>query len=106
MLVAKAGALRALADRLAAVGRMALTNYLAQTLICTFIFFGWGLGYFAHFERKWLPLFVVGVWILELAWSPWWLRRFRFGPLEWLWRSLTYGKRQPFSRAALSSGTI
>jgi uncharacterized protein len=90
--------------RLAAVGRMALTNYLAQTLICTFIFFGWGLGYFARVERKWLPLFVIGVWLLQLLWSPWWLARFHFGPLEWLWRSLTYARRQPFSRSALSAG--
>ena len=106
MLVVKAGAAQRLTRRLAAVGRMALTNYLAQTVICTFIFFGWGLGYFAQIERKWLPLFVVGVWVLQLMWSPWWLARYRFGPAEWLWRSLTYGRRQPLSRSALSTGTI
>jgi uncharacterized protein len=104
MLVVKGGAMRGLTSRLGAVGRMALTNYLAQTLICTSIFFGWGLGYFARVERKWLPLCVVGVWLLQLLWSPWWLARFRFGPAEWLWRSLTYGHRQPFSRSALSAG--
>src|SRR5687768_11172507 len=64
MLVVKSGALTGFTSRLGDVGRMALTNYLAQTLICTFIFFGWGLGYFGYFERKWLPLFVLGVWAI------------------------------------------
>jgi uncharacterized protein len=95
MLVVQHGTLPALTARLAAVGRMALTNYLAQSLICTAIFFGWGAGLFGHVERKWLPLFVAGVWLLQLAYSPWWLARFRFGTAEWLWRSLTYWSRQP-----------
>jgi uncharacterized protein len=105
MLIVKSNALPSLAGRLAAVGRMALTNYLAQSLICTAIFYGWGGGLFGRIERAPLLAFVLGIWILELTWSTWWLRRFRFGPVEWLWRSLTYRERQPFSISALSSGT-
>jgi uncharacterized protein len=98
MLLCKSGALPAARARLAAVGRMALTNYLSQSLICTFIFFGWGLGFFGALQLKWLMLVVLAVWALQLTWSPWWLARFRFGPAEWLWRSLTYWQRQPMRR--------
>jgi uncharacterized protein len=80
---------------LAAVGRMALTNYLMQTLICTFIFYGHGLGLYGSVERTGQILLVLFIWILQLFVSPIWLNRFRFGPVEWLWRSLTYWKRQP-----------
>lgn len=98
MLICKAGALKPITGRLAAVGRMAFTNYLMQSVICTLIFFGFGLGYFAHFTRAQIYLFVLGVWALELLWSPLWLRTFRFGPAEWLWRSLTYLRFQPLRR--------
>jgi uncharacterized protein len=78
---------------------MAFTNYLSQTLIMTFIFVGFpGLGLFGQVDRSVMMLMVVGVWALQLAWSPLWLSRFRFGPMEWAWRSLTYGKAQPFRR--------
>lgn len=92
----KQGLLSSLRKRLAAVGRMAFTNYLAQTVISTFVFYGHGLGLFATFSRTELLLYTLGVWTLQLILSPWWLDRFRFGPLEWLWRSLTYWKLQPF----------
>jgi uncharacterized protein len=95
MLLVRAGALRAVTSRLAAVGRMALTNYLAQSLIMTFVFYPWGLNLWSEFDRAALVLFIVGVWTIELLWSPWWLARFRFGPMEWLWRSLTYWRPQP-----------
>ncbi len=95
MLVIKSGALSALRTRLAAVGRMALSNYLSHSAIFTLIFYGYGLGFFGHFERLPQMGFVVAVWILQLVISPIWLSRFRFGPAEWLWRSLTYWKRQP-----------
>ncbi|MEK6703757.1 MAG: DUF418 domain-containing protein [Planctomycetota bacterium] len=98
MLICKSGVLRDLTARLAAVGRMAFTNYLMQSVLCTLIFFGFGLGYFAHFERAGAYLFVLGVWGIELLWSPLWLARFRFGPAEWLWRSLTYLRLQPLRR--------
>jgi uncharacterized protein len=98
MLIVKSGVLSELVRRLAAVGRMALTNYLAQTLIATSFFFGWGLGLFAAVERSTLVIFVIAIWFLQLAWSPWWLARFRYGPAEWLWRTLTYMRAQPLRR--------
>lgn len=89
-----------LSHPLACVGRMALTNYLSQTLIVTFIFYGHGLGYFAKLQRPAMFAIVLGVWALQLAWSPLWLARFRFGPMEWLWRSLTYARLEPMRRRA------
>ena len=83
---------------LASTGQMALTNYLMQTIICTTIFYGHGFGLFGSVERTGQILIVFAVWAVELAWSPWWLARFRFGPFEWLWRSLTYMRVQPMRR--------
>jgi len=100
MLWCKTGGVTGLKARFAAVGRMAFTNYLMQTLICTFIFYGWGLGYFASFERWMLPAFVIGVWAIQLILSPIILARWRMGPMEWVWRSLTYWKVQPMRRDA------
>jgi uncharacterized protein len=97
-LVLRAGVLSALTDRLAAVGRMALTNYLSHTLICTTLFMGHGLGLFGSVERVWQAVIVAAIWAVQLVWSPWWLARFRFGPAEWVWRSLSYMKKQPFKR--------
>ena len=95
MLMVKAGRLPGLQVRLAATGRMAFTNYITQSLICAFIFYGHGAGLFERVGGPGQVAIVVGIWVLQLAWSPWWLARFRFGPLEWLWRSAAYGKRQP-----------
>ncbi len=83
---------------LAAVGRMAFTNYILQTVICTTIFYGHGLGLFGQVDRTAQAGIVVAVWTLQLIVSPLWLRHFLFGPLEWLWRSLVYTERQPFRR--------
>ncbi|MEM9353974.1 MAG: DUF418 domain-containing protein [Planctomycetota bacterium] len=83
-----------LAERLAAVGRTALSNYLLQSLVCTTLFYGYGLALFGRLDRVALWGVVLGVWALQLWASPVWLSRFRFGPAEWLWRSLTYGRRQ------------
>lgn len=80
---------------LASVGQMALSNYLMQTVICTSIFYGHGLGWFGYLERAEQLLIVIGVWLTQLIVSPIWLNYFRFGPAEWLWRSLTYWKPQP-----------
>jgi uncharacterized protein len=80
---------------LAAVGRMALTNYLLQSLICTTIFYSYGLGLFGQVGPAAGVLLSVAIYTLQIALSRWWLRRFRFGPMEWLWRSLTYRRRQP-----------
>jgi uncharacterized protein len=96
MLACKTGAFRRVAGLVAAVGRMALTNYILQTVICMTIFSGFGLGWFGGLARHQLYYVVAAIWVFHLASSTLWLRQFRFGPLEWLWRSLTYQHRQPF----------
>ncbi|GAB3934564.1 DUF418 domain-containing protein [Larkinella terrae] len=80
---------------LTAVGQMAFTNYLMQSIICTLFFNGYGLGYFGKLAYHELYYLVAGVWVFQLITSPIWLSYFRFGPFEWLWRSLTYWKPQP-----------
>ena len=96
MLACQAGLWQALRSRLAAVGRMALSNYLLHSLLCLFIFTGAGFGLVGELERWVLYLIVFAIWALQLWLSPWWLARYRYGPAEWLWRSLTYGARQRF----------
>lgn len=81
-------------QRIAAAGRMAFTNYLGTSILMTFIFYGWGLGLFGQFGRAELYLFVLATWGLMLLWSGPWLMHFRYGPLEWLWRSLARGEVQ------------
>ena len=83
-----------LKNRLAAVGRMALSNYLLHSLICLVLFTGAGFGLIGVFERWELYVIVLLIWMVQLALSPWWLKRYSFGPAEWLWRSLTYGSMQ------------
>lgn len=83
---------------LAPAGRMALSNYLLQSLVMTGIFFGYGLGYFDQLPRAWQPLLVLAFFGLQVALSHWWMARFRFGPAEWLWRAATYGQRPPMRR--------
>jgi uncharacterized protein len=95
MLICKAGLLRGLTTRLAVVGRMTLSNYLMQTLICTTLFGGWGFGLYGRLDRLALLGVVASIWLVQLAFSPLWLRHFRFGPMEWLWRSLTYWRIYP-----------
>lgn len=94
MLICKLGVLRWLQFILARVGQMALTNYLSHSLICNFIFMGWGLGLAGELERHQIYYVVLGVWFFQLVTSPLWLRYYRFGPAEWLWRSLTYQSPQ------------
>jgi uncharacterized protein len=95
----RAGLFEALTSRLARVGQMALTNYLMQTVICGVIFSGAGFGLFGRLDRLQLLGVVIAIWIVQLIASPLWLSRYRFGPVEWLWRSLTYMRRQPMRRA-------
>jgi uncharacterized protein len=102
MLICKHGLVPAATRTLACVGQMAFTNYLLQTVICTTIFYGHGLGLFGTVERVGQILIVLAVWVVLLVLSPLWLRFFRFGPAEWLWRSVTYMKRQPMWRADLA----
>jgi uncharacterized protein len=99
MLICKAGILSALMAGLARVGQMALSNYLMQSVICNFIFLGFGLGLAGQLQRVEIYVVVIGVWLFQYFFSVWWLSRFRFGPLEWLWRSMTYSKRQPLRLA-------
>lgn len=80
---------------LGAVGRMALSNYLLQSLICTTIFYGYGLARFGKVTPSLGLLLTLTIFLIQIPLSVWWLRRFQFGPVEWLWRSLTYWKRQP-----------
>jgi len=84
---------------LAKVGQMAFTNYLMQTIICTLFFYGYGLGYYNHFKFHQLYFVVAAVWIFQIIFSVIWLRYYQFGPFEWLWRSLTYWKRQPMMKS-------
>ncbi|VXD00915.1 DUF418 domain-containing protein [Sphingomonas sp. AX6] len=85
-------------ERIAAAGRMAFTNYLMTSLICTAIFYGYGLGLFGALSRLGLWGVVLAIWIGMLAWSKPWLERFAYGPLEWLWRSMARGSVQPMRR--------
>jgi uncharacterized protein len=99
-LLVKAGA-DIITSPLAAVGRMAFTNYIFQSLIMTTIFWGGrGFGLFGEVDRPTLWAIVLGVWALQLIWSPLWLSRFEMGPLEWVWRRLSYGRRLSIVRAA------
>jgi uncharacterized protein len=90
--------------RLAAAGRMAFSNYLGTTIVVTTVFNGYGGGLFGQLSRAELWWVVLGMWVLMLAWSQPWLARFHYGPLEWLWRSLARGERQPFQRAPTALG--
>ena len=99
MLACRTEALRGLTRPFAAVGQTALTNYLLQTVLCTTIFYGHGLGWFGSVDRVGQIGVVAVVWAVQLIASPLWLRRFRFGPAEWAWRSLTYGARPALRRA-------
>ncbi len=95
MMVCKAGVLQFLTRRLAAVGQAAFSNYISHSVLCSLFFYGHGLGMFGKLQRHQLYYVVLGVWMFNLTVSPIWLRHFRFGPLEWGWRSLTYWKKQP-----------
>ncbi len=95
MLAFRAGWPRFLLTRLAAVGRMAFSLYILQTVIATTIFYGHGFGLFGQVNRIGQIAIVAAMTILQLGIAPLWLERFRFGPLEWLWRSLTYWRAQP-----------
>ena len=100
LLIRPGGALTA---RVAAAGRMAFSNYLGTTLICTTLFYGYGFGLYGRLSRAELYLVVAAISGLMLAWSKTWLAHFRYGPLEWLWRSLARWQLQPMRRLANAS---
>jgi len=103
MLFLRFGILPWLRRSMAAVGRMALTNYLAHSVVALVIFVF--LGYWGALERHQLYFIVLAIWAVQLVVSPIWLRHYRFGPVEWLWRFLTYGKAPPFHRTPLSGAS-
>lgn len=103
MLIIKSGWLNWLTARLASAGQMALSCYLATSVICSTFFYGYGFGMYAKLQRYQLLYVVFAVWIFLLIISPIWLSRFRFGPMEWVWRSLTYWKKQPMKLKAAES---
>ncbi len=80
----------------AAAGRMALTNYLSQTLICVILFNGFGFGFYARVTIAEGILITLAIYLVQVGWSNLWLSRFRYGPMEWFWRVLTYKETQPF----------
>lgn len=103
ILCVKTGALSFITNALAPVGQMAFTNYIAQSLIMTAIFYGGrGLGLYGEVSRDGLMAIVAGVWVLQLIWSPLWLSKFKMGPLEWVWRRLSYGKPVAIGKAAVA----
>jgi uncharacterized protein len=78
---------------LSCVGRTAVTNYLLQSAVAGFVFYGYGMGFYGRLEMGNLLWVLLAVWVVNISFSVLWLRWFRFGPVEWLWRWATYGKR-------------
>jgi uncharacterized protein len=105
MLFCRSGAIKWLQHALACVGRMAFTNYLTQSLIGMFLFYGSGLGAYGKVERWELIYIILGVWAFQLVVSPLWLGKFRYGPMEWAWRCLTYWRIEPIRRVNPEAGT-
>jgi uncharacterized protein len=99
ILLIKRFANHSLIHRVAAAGRVAFSNYLGTSIVMAFIFYGWGLGLYGSIGRAELYLFVFSAWAVMLFWSKPWLMRFRYGPLEWLWRSLAKRQVQPMVNA-------
>jgi uncharacterized protein len=98
MLFCKLPILKWLKTSLAAVGKMALTNYVMHSVIAMFIFTGAGFGLFGTFQRFELLYIVFAIWIFQLILSPIWLKYYQYGPLEWMWRNLSYLKKHPFKK--------
>lgn len=105
LLIWKSGA-RWVLEPLARVGQMAFTNYIMQSFIGAVIFMGWGFGQYGSWSRLELTLLVLGVWALQLVASPLWLKAFSMGPLEWVWRRLTYGTAPAFRRGAGTAAAV
>jgi uncharacterized protein len=99
MLLCQKGWMRWLTGRLGAIGQTALSNYVFQSVVTAFIFTGYGFALYGRLERYQLYYVVAGIWVVQLIVWPIWVRHFRFGPLEWCWRSLTYWKKQPMRLA-------
>jgi uncharacterized protein len=100
MLLYKSGLFNWFFAMMRPVGQMAFTNYLAQSFLVGLFFYGIGFGMFGKLERYEIYYVVAATWALQIIWSHIWLRYFRFGPLEWVWRSLTYWEIQPMKKNA------
>ena len=98
MLLYKSGWFKRFFNLMQPVGQMAFTNYTMQSIICGIIFYGIGFGLFAKLQRYELYYVMAAIWLFQIVFSHIWLRHFRFGPFEWLWRSLTYWKLQPMKK--------
>ncbi len=98
MLLYKSGWFKWLFALTRPVGQMAFSNYLMQSLLCGLFFYGIGFGMYGKLQRYEIYYVVAAVWVIEIVWSHLWLRYFRFGPLEWCWRSLTYWRKQPIKK--------
>jgi uncharacterized protein len=98
MLVCKSAAWRGAVTRFAAMGRMAFTNYILETVLGTLLFYGTGFALFGRVHRVEETVATLAIWIVVFVFSQLWMRYFLFGPLEWLWRSLTYQRIEPFRR--------
>jgi len=85
-------------QKFAPYGRMALTNYFFQSILGTFLFFGWGLGYLVELRNGYTFMIAILVILGQMLLSKWWLSKFQYGPLEWLWRSITFLKWYPFKK--------
>jgi uncharacterized protein len=106
--IANSSSGRTLLGWAAPLGRMAFTNYLAQSLIFGWIFYGYGLGLFGQLGPTEALAIGLAIYTCQVAFSRWWLGRYRYGPVEWFWRTLMYGAPQPMSLARLNrskSGT-
>ncbi|HZG61548.1 MAG TPA: DUF418 domain-containing protein [Anoxybacillus sp.] len=87
---------------LAVVGRMSLSNYLFQSMLCTLLFYNYGLGLYGSVRPFYGLLLTIVIYCLQIVLSKLWLKRYTMGPMEWIWRTLTYGRKQPLRRAATS----
>jgi uncharacterized protein len=106
MLLYKSGWCKWLFSLMQPVGQMAFTNYLMQSFLCGMFFNGIGLGMYGKLQRYEIYLVVVAVWVVQIVYSHVWLQYYRFGPMEWAWRSLTYWKRQPMKRNVITPEMI
>ncbi len=85
------------------IGRMSFTNYISQSIICFILFYGPGFNLYGSVTPLWSVLIVIAIFSVQVVWSKWWLTHFRFGPLEWVWRSVTYWKKQPIKKRQTDS---
>ncbi|MCA1030982.1 DUF418 domain-containing protein [Bacillus timonensis] len=85
------------------VGRMSLTNYLLQSIICTLIFYSYGLGFYGEIRLVHGILLTIGIFVIQVGVSKWWLAKYQFGPIEWIWRTLTYGEKQTLRKKTIRS---